>query len=150
MPIVSSIILSQTQQVDERTAVTERHTDHHGHEYDISYIAAVGVDIYAVMSARAIALGADIDALEAQELESHNYEIPLSQIAFLKRFTATERTDVYVAKRTDAEVEDVWNFVLLAINGVYLNDPITVAGLDLLETKGLIGVGRALELRSAV
>lgn len=149
MPIVSSTILSQNEQVDGRTAVTERHTDHHGHEYDISYIAAIGMDIYAVMAARAIAMGADIDAQEAQELESHNYAIPLSQIAFLKRFTATERTDVYVAKRTDAEVEDVWNFVLLAINGVYLNDPVTIAGLDLLETKELIGVGRAVEIRTA-
>ncbi len=104
------------------------------------------MDIYAVMAARVTAMGANIDALEAQELEAHNYEIPLSQIAFLKRFTATERTDVYVAKRTDAEVEDVWNFVLLAINGVYLNDPVTIVGLALLETKQLLGVGRAVEI----
>jgi hypothetical protein len=149
MPIVTSIILSQNQQIDGRTAVTERHTDHNGQDYDIDYLAAIGVDIYAIMAARAIALGADIDAQEAQELESHNYEIPLSQIAFLKRFTATERTAVYVAKRTDAEVEDVWNFVLLAINGVYLNDPVTIAGLALLETKELIGVGRAVEIGTA-
>ena len=146
MPIISSQIVSQTPQVDGRVSVTERHTDHNGADHDVSYLAAADMDIYAVLSARAAKMGAEIDRREAVEAESNNFEIPLSQVEFLKRFTQLERKAVYEAKRTDSEVEDVWNFVTTAVNGIRLSNPLTIYGLSLLESKGLIAAGRAAEI----
>lgn len=146
MPITSSRIISQTPQEDGRILVVERHTDHYGTEHDVQYLAAADLDLEAVLVARGANIFAAIDMRDAVEAEAHNFELPLSQVEFLKRFTPQERQNVYVAKRTDEQVEDVWNFVMAAINGIYLNDPVTVGGLALLEAKGLIDAGRAAEI----
>ncbi|ARO88161.3 hypothetical protein EBAPG3_010445 [Nitrosospira lacus] len=142
MPIVSSQIISQSVQVDGRTDVLERHTDHNGVDHDCPYTAAVGLDINVVMTLRAQNIGARIDMLELAEAEANNFELSLSQVEFLKRFTQKERTDVNVAKRTDAEVEDAWNFVMAAKNGIHLRNPLTIGMLALLEAKLLLDPGR--------
>lgn len=146
MPIISSQIISEVTQADGRISVTERHTDHNGADHDVLYLAAADMDIQAVLSARGAKMGAEIDRREAVEAEASNFEIPLSQVEFLKRFTQLERKAVYEAKRTDSEVEDVWNFVATAVNGVRLSNPLTIYGLNLLESKGLIAPGRAAEI----
>lgn len=149
MPIVSSQIISQVTQADGRVSVTERHTDHTGVDHDVLYLAAADMDIQEVLDLRAQKMGAEIDRREAAEAESSNFEIPISQIEFLKRFTDVERKAVYAAKKTDVEVEDVWNFVTTAVNGIRLSNPLTIYGLNLLESKGLIAAGRATEIGSA-
>lgn len=52
MPILSSSALAEHAQVDGRFFVTERHTDHTGAVHTFAYLAAVGADTSAVMSAR--------------------------------------------------------------------------------------------------
>lgn len=142
MPITASQIISEAIQADGRTLVRERHTDHLGVVHEQEYLADVGLDIQWVLKQRATNLGAAIDQREAVEAEANNFELSISQIEFLKRFTVRERVDVNVAKRTDAEVEDAWNFVLAAVNGIRLRNPLTVQMLALLESKAILGPGR--------
>src|SRR5688500_13114432 len=123
MPIISSQIASQTVQIDARTAVIERHRDHNGVDHDVSYLATVGMDIEAVLSARAIKMGAEIDRQEAVEAEANNFELPISQINYVRRFTTVERHAIYSAAKTNVAVEDFWNLLLLAKNGVHLSAP---------------------------
>lgn len=144
MPIISSQIVSQTVQIDGRKSVTEQHRGHNFVTYEVNYIADADLDINAVLAARAIAIGEEIDRRELIAIEAAKFELPLSQIEFLKRFTKEERTAVYQAKRDDVEVEDVWNFVMAAKDGIHLGNPLTLYGLAVLEAKGLIAVGRAV------
>lgn len=53
MPIVSSTVSEEVAQKDGRKWVEERHTDHVGLVYVLRYLASSGVDINAVLSARA-------------------------------------------------------------------------------------------------
>lgn len=142
MPIISSVIKSRTVQADGRIQVTESHTDQHGVVYDIKYTASSEADINDILLARGEALGLELDRREAIITEAHKFDVPLSQIEFLKRFTSAEHVGVNIAKKTDPEVEMVWNYVMAAINGIYLSDPVTVGGLMLLEAKGLLEPGR--------
>lgn len=143
MPIITSQIISQSVQVDERILVKERHIDHLGVVYDYEYSAAADLDTVAVLSARAENLGTEIDRREAVLAEAVNFELPISQVDYARRFTATERQAIYTAAKTNAAVEDFWNMLLLAKNGVHLSAPEVMGGLILFEQAGLIGAGRA-------
>jgi hypothetical protein len=143
MPIVSSLIVSQVPQVDGRISVTERHRDHNGVDHDVVYLAPADMELDAVLSARAIKMGAEIDRREAIEAESLNFELPISQVNYVRRFTTTERHAIYAATKTNVEVEDFWNMLLLATGGVHLSAPEVQAGLQLFEQAGLIASGRA-------
>ena len=143
MPIISSSIISHAVQGNGRTRVKERHTDHLGVAHEHEYDAVVGLDINFIMEQRAINMGAAIDKREAELAEASNFELPISQVDYARRFTAQERRNIYVAKRTNEHVEDFWNMLLLAKNGVHLSAPEVMAGLVLFEQAGLIGEGRA-------
>lgn len=142
MPIVFSEIVSQTNQQGGTIAVVESHRDHRGRIYPHSYTAAAGLDIYDVLAKRAIYFGASIDEQEAAELEANNFEMPLSQIEFLIRFTDEERAATHEKRRTDAQVEDAWGFVMAAVNGIHLNNPLTIKLLMVLEAKQIITAER--------
>lgn len=64
MPIVTSVIVTDTSQVDGRRAIHERHTDHVGVAHHRFYLAEAGADVSAAMLAQVPVLEA---ALVAQE-----------------------------------------------------------------------------------
>lgn len=65
MSIVSSTFTTGAPQADGRTYVIEVHTDNVGLQYVVQYLAAVGADYTAVMTARAAQLSTQIADIEA-------------------------------------------------------------------------------------
>ncbi|MBP8282825.1 MAG: hypothetical protein KAX46_02760 [Chromatiaceae bacterium] len=65
---------------------------------------------------------------------------PLTQLAFLRRFTAAER--IAIRASTDAVVQDFLHLLGLA-QDVRVDDADTVAGVNYLEQEALLATGRA-------
>ena len=65
---------------------------------------------------------------------------PLTQLAFLRRFTAAER--IAIRASVDLVVQDFLHLLGLA-QEIRLDDADTVAGVNYLETLGLLADGRA-------
>lgn len=145
MPIVSSVILTDTLQVDGSRSVLERHTDQSGKGYDLQYFAAPGLDLQAVLAERAARLGAEIDARLAAEAEAANFTLPLTRKQFLDRFTALEYAAVRAAAAQNATLDFYWQKLMVA-ESVYLSNAETQAGVQMLEQTGLIAAGRATEI----
>ncbi|TCS98749.1 hypothetical protein EDC36_104173 [Tepidimonas ignava] len=72
---------------------------------------------------------------------------PISKLAFMERFTDEELAAIYAAAKTDVRVE-VWMDKMKLASEIDLADPRTRAGVEALETLGLIGQGRAAEVLS--
>jgi hypothetical protein len=62
--IVSSSLALDRAQKDGRFWVTETHTDHVGVKYLVNYLASVGIDTSAVLTARATQIGNDLATAE--------------------------------------------------------------------------------------
>lgn len=151
MPITSSQIIRQSTQTDGRSYVTERHTDHRGENYDIEYLAAVGMDINQVLLARAANIGAEIDAREAVSAAAQGYEIPLSPTQFLALLTLEERIAIRDAAVSNKALADYLDY-LAKTQAVYRKAPLgqtTINGLNYLEGIGLLAAGRATTILSA-
>lgn len=151
MPIINSVIAKTTTQADGRTDVTEAHTDQNGVEYQVNYLAAVGLDLNAVLAERAARLGADIDAREAVTAAAQGYEIPLSTTQFLGLLTLPERVAIRKAAASNDVLADYLDY-LAKTRGIYRKAPlgqITIDGLNYLESIGLIAAGRAAAILSA-
>lgn len=156
MPIVDSILRDNVLQVDGTRNVTERHTDHRGGVHDVSYRCPADINPQLVLEERAIKLGAEIDAREAAEAIAHNFTLPLTKFQFRQRFTPAEQqaidefnttfesSGLLSAAQKSAIRTNLENF--RASEGVYLNDPATIAGVNMYEALGLIEVGRAVEI----
>lgn len=142
MGIISSQIISQVVQGDGRTSVQERHRDHHGVDHEIQYLAAVGLDVNAVLTARAEKLGAAIDMRDAVEAEAANFEVPLTRMAFVRRFTSTERKAIAAAAKINEDVAEFWN-MLGWTQSVRVSAIETQTALTMFEQLLLIGPGRA-------
>lgn len=69
--------------------------------------------------------------------------LQLSQLEFLRRFTSQER----IAAKTSADpiVEDFMYLLTLAQN-IRLDDPDTIAGVNYLESVGILSEGRTQEI----
>lgn len=67
----------------------------------------------------------------------------LTQLAFLRRFTAPER--IAIRASTDPIIVDFLHLLTLA-QDIELADPDTVAGVNYLEQQGLLSAGRAAEI----
>src|SRR6185369_6282584 len=122
MSITSSEVTTAAAQRDGRFWVTETHTDNVGLKYLLQYLAANGVDVNAILAARAIALAAQIMADEvALNIEmikrdgalaspSFNYSTKLQQAPALREayrtMTETEAvfTGEFLAGFTDAQL----------------------------------------------
>lgn len=65
---------------------------------------------------------------------------PLTQLAFLRRFTAAER--IAIRASTDAVVQDFLHLLGLA-QDIRVDDADTVAGVNYLEQESLLATGRA-------
>lgn len=69
----------------------------------------------------------------------------LSKVAYLKRFTQTERINIRAAAAVNPVVDDYVQLLNLT-NEVDLDAPDTVGGVNALEAAGLLSAGRAAEI----
>ena len=68
------------------------------------------------------------------------YEIRITSKALVQRFTGAEREAFFSSVDSKVVMVKWW----LSFSGdVDLNDPDVISGINMLETKGIIGVGRA-------
>lgn len=109
------------------------------------YLASPGFDVEAVLLARAVNLGTAIDMREAVEAEASNFEVPLTRIQYVRRFTSAERKAIAAAAKTNDDVAEFWNMLGWA-DGVHLSAPEVQSALAMFEAAGLIGAGRAAEI----
>lgn len=156
MPITASIILSRTPQIDGRSYVVEQHTDSAGRTHKIEYTANVGLDVNAVMLARAELMGAAIDAKAAALAVANKFELPLGKYEFRQRFTQAEKeacdafnlsfesNGMLTANQKSAIRSGLADFT--AADSVHLSNPSVYALLSLYEAIGLIGAGRAAQI----
>ena len=71
----------------------------------------------------------------------------LTKYQFMSRFTAEERIAITTASTQSPELAD-WMELFKLTEEMNLNDPQTIAGVQMLEAGGIIGVGRANEILS--
>jgi len=69
----------------------------------------------------------------------------LTKFQFMSRFTVEERKAVTALAKTNQDLED-WLDLFKLTEEMNLNDPQTIAGVQMLEAGGIIGVGRANEI----
>lgn len=148
MPIVSSSIVSRSAQVDGRILVKERHTDSNGRIYEQEYLADVGLDIDAVLMARATNIGNALDARDAAIAEASNFRVPITRIQYIRRFTSDERQAIDAAAQVNAAVKEFMNMLSWA-EDVDVGSPEVQYSLQMFEQAGLIGVGRAAIIGAA-
>ena len=144
MPIITSTETTSVQ-ADGSIQVHEVHTDQNGNVYDEFQTFPAGTtaaELALTMSIRATNLGAQIDMLARAEAAAHNFTIPKTQLQFLRLFTVTEYAAIKTAAAANPTLDFYWQ-KLMATQAVYMNDPEMVSGVKMLETAGLIAVGRA-------
>lgn len=69
----------------------------------------------------------------------------LTKLEYMDRFTDAELAAIYAAAKTSVEVE-IWLGRFKLASKVNLTDERTIAGVNALETAGLIATGRAAEI----
>jgi len=69
----------------------------------------------------------------------------LTRLAFRNRFTPPEKTALYSAAKEHVEIQIFIDDVMCA-EEIDLSDPGTIAGVEALETSGLIAAGRAADI----
>ena len=72
----------------------------------------------------------------------------ITLLALNLRMTREERDAVRAARLTDGDVDDIM-FLMSTARYIDLEHPVTIAGITMLETKGLLGTGRANQILSA-
>ena len=72
-------------------------------------------------------------------------ERAITKVAYLRRFTTDERVGIRTAAKTSAVLEDYLSMMELA-EEISLDDPDTIAAVQMLESAGLIAAGRAAEV----
>ena len=69
----------------------------------------------------------------------------ITKLAYLRRFTSQERVTIRAAAKTEPVLEDYMALLELS-EEVNLDDPDTIAAVNMLEIAGLIAAGRAAEI----
>lgn len=69
----------------------------------------------------------------------------ITKLAFMRRFTNTERVAIYSAEKNDINVS-VWMDMFRLAQEINLDDPDLVQGIQLFELAGIIGQGRSAEV----
>lgn len=155
MPILNSTIVNTLPSNPTNPyPVIERHTDHNGKSYDVTYLAEVGVDTDAVLLARAAKLGAEIDSREEAELIASNFSIPLTKYQFRQRFTQEERMacDAFNISFESHPLltDDQKAFIRTGLEDFKVAEavdpPKAMPLLQMYEALGLIGSDRAAEI----
>lgn len=100
---------------------------------------------------------AELEALTTiEEIEAFAWEVlpsdypsnpVVTRLSFMRRFTHAERASIRAARDSgqSQDLLDFWELLQLATS-VNLNDTDIKLGVDMLETDGLIGAGRAAEV----
>ena len=148
MGILSSSFAVGVPQADGRVYVRETHMDQDGTPIDVEYLADPAAPFEAIMQARAVNMGADIDARLAVEAEARNYKLPLTRLEFLRRFTVQERVAARTLAATDPVVYDFLDLLSAALN-VVPTDPDVQMGLGYLVSVGVLTADRAREIGAA-
>lgn len=142
--ITSSSIVSTATQVDGRSYVIESHIASDGRDIRVEYLADVGLDTNAVLLQRAANIQADLQAKEAVDLAAQNYEIPLTPMQFLERFTLQERIAIRAQRASNPAIDDYLDY-LDKVSAIYRNPPLgqkTIDGLNYLVSLGLLTADR--------
>lgn len=71
--------------------------------------------------------------------------VPWTRKDFLLKFTPTEYAAIKAATLVNSDVDYYWA-IFQAAENVSKIDPVTIAGINALDTAGLIGPGRAAEI----
>jgi len=143
MPIISSTVESKQLQADGTYLVVEQHVDEEGRKYAQVYNAPADIDTDAVCIQRGILLGAALDKALAQEALAANYEIPLTTIKILKRFTATEWDAFQLS--TVKKIKYLSSYLHFSTT-IYRTDNIIVNGFAELVTAGILTQARSDEI----
>lgn len=69
----------------------------------------------------------------------------ITKLSYLRRFTSQERVTIRAAAKTEPVLEDYMALLELS-EEVNLDDPDTIAAVNMLEMAGLIAAGRAAEI----
>jgi hypothetical protein len=69
----------------------------------------------------------------------------LTKLAYMNRFTDSELAAIYTAAKSNVQVE-VWLDKFKLAEEINLDDPSTIAGLQALESAGLLATGRSAEI----
>ncbi len=143
MPIVNSIIVSQTPQADGSLSVHEQHTDHTGRVYDVVYMCQSGLSPDAIMTDRASNLSNEIDVREAELQVATNFEIPLTPVEIMRRLTPAEWAAFQASN--DSTIA-YFKAIFDKVNTIYRADPLTQAGFNALVTAGILDTNRVAEV----
>lgn len=72
-------------------------------------------------------------------------KIILTKLEYMNRFTDGELAAIYTAAKTVVSVE-IWLEKFKLASEINLDDPATIAGLQAMETTGLLAAGRSTEI----
>lgn len=147
MPIVSSSYQADPPDALGRMAIVERHIDHTGREHMVVYVCDAGLDPEAIMAARAIRIGADVDRKAAEAMAATDGAVvsAWTKKEFWLRVTPAEYAACKALIAIDHDADYYWQ-VLQASQDVVPGDPVLMAGLQYFEGKGCLSAGRALEI----
>lgn len=143
MPIITSIIVSQTPQADGSTSIHEQHTDHSGNVYDVVYICPSNLSPENILADRAANIGVEIDRREAEMQLATQFEIPLTAIEIMRRLTPAE----WSAFQTSTDETILYCRAAFDKAGpIYREDPLTQAVFAALVAAGILSAERVAEV----
>jgi hypothetical protein len=136
--------------------VVETHLFDDGRSVQFSYLTSTSTDSESVAQLRGQRIESELRAKEASIEEAMQGKAPLTKYQFRQLFSYTERLAIDAfntsfesnlglteeqKKAIRTNLED-YN----ASSAVFLENPATIAGVNLYETLGLIAPGRAIEI----
>ena len=83
--------------------------------------------------------------IRQKEVEAAPVPRTITKLEYLRRFTTAERVAIRAAASANPVLDDYLNLMELA-QEINLDDPDTVAAVQMLEQSGLIAAGRAVEV----
>lgn len=88
---------------------------------------------------------AQYNHIRQKEVEAAPVPRTITKLEYLRRFTPKERIAIRAAAEQDAALTDYLQLMELA-QEINLDDPDTIAAVQMLEQSGLIAAGRAAEV----
>lgn len=118
---------------------------------DLQYLGAKyydepnNVDTYYIIDYTPEQLAEIAAQKAAQEAERQRLLATLTKYQFMSRFTMDEKRTIYGLESTSIDIK-VWIATFNISDDIYLKEPDTIEGVNMLETAGIIGPGRAAEI----
>lgn len=147
MPIINSTYQADPPDALGRSQVIERHTDHNGKEYLVTYTCEAEWSPENIMQLRAAKLSIEVDRTEAETIAANGGTAikTWTQVEFWKLVTPTE----YAACKTLATTDPVADYFLTLLKAtpvIFANDPSLLPGIQYFEAAGALAAGRAEEV----